>query len=130
MHVVAMGNDTYTITREGVTAFTRSASTLKAEVREDAAEFCASKGKQMKVLEITEEKPNRTTNAAHARIVFKAVDPGDPSLTGNPAAGNESPTGVGLLYTDLVKLDDLHKKNILTDEEFKGEKKKVLDHSK
>jgi hypothetical protein len=39
-----------------------------------------------------------------------------------PAAGD--------LYTELIKLDDLRKRGILTEEEFQAEKKKVLNRSK
>ena len=33
------------------------------------------------------------------------------------------------LYNELVKLDDLRKKGILTDDEFQAEKKKLLSRS-
>jgi len=34
------------------------------------------------------------------------------------------------LYSDLIRLDELHKKGILTDAEFETEKKKILSRSK
>jgi hypothetical protein len=36
----------------------------------------------------------------------------------------------GDLYTELIKLDELRKRGILTEEEFQAEKKKVLSRSK
>ena len=36
----------------------------------------------------------------------------------------------GDLYTELMKLDDLRKKGILTEEEFEAEKKKLLEAAK
>lgn len=122
MHVVPMGNNTYTITRDAVTVFSRDTGALKDKVKEDAAQFCAAKGKQLKVVDITAEKPRLTTGYAKARIVFQAVDAVDPNLTSKPATVD--------LYTELIKLDELRKKSILTDEEFQGEKKKVLNRSK
>jgi hypothetical protein len=122
-HVVSMGNNTYTITREAVTVFSRDTEALKAEAKEDAAKFCASKGKQLKVVDITAEKPRLTTGYAKAKIVFQAVDAVDSSPTVAPAT-------VDLLYAELIKLDELRKRSILTEEEFQAEKKKVLNRSK
>lgn len=123
MHVVSMGNNTYTITRDAVTVFSRNTEVLKAQAKEDAAKFCASKGKQLKVVDITVEKPRLTTGYAKAKIVFQAVDAEDSSPTVAPAT-------VDLLYAELIKLDDLRKRGILTEEEFQAEKKKVLNRSK
>ncbi len=130
-HVTSLGNDTYRITREGTVSLVWDAKRLKEEVREDAAEFCASKGKQMKVLELSADQPN-ATDSAFAKIVFKALDPGDPGLNSNPAAvaAPEKPDPVNVLYADLVKLDELRKKGILTEQEYQIEKKKILDKSK
>ena len=123
MHVVPMGNNTYTITREAVTVFSRDTEALKDKAKEDAAQFCASKGKQLKVVDITAEKPRLTTGYAKAEIVFQAVDAVDSSPTVAPAT-------VDLLYAELIKLDELRKNSILTEEEFQAEKKKVLNRSK
>ena len=119
-----MGNNTYSITRQGVTVFSRGPEELKAEVRQAAADFCATKGKQMKLVEITAAAPNRAGASTKARIVFQAVEaaPAE-SRAVRPA------DPVDVLYADLIKLDDLRQKNILTNEEFQGQKKKVLDHT-
>jgi hypothetical protein len=39
------------------------------------------------------------------------------------------PTGPNAMYDALIKLDDLHKRGILTDEEFASQKKKILDRN-
>lgn len=185
MHVASMGNNTYAITRQASTAFSRDTDALKAKAREDAAKFCANQGKQLQVVDILVEKPFFSTGYAQAKIIFKAVDAGNASLTGEPtpAAVSEKPTPVavsekpaaieigekpppvavsekptpiavserpaavevsekpapvavnerpatGDLYTELIKLDDLRKRGILTEEEFQAEKKKVLSRSK
>lgn len=117
-----MGNNTYSITREAVTVFSRDTEALKAEAQEDAAQFCASKGKQLKVVDITAEKPRRITGSAKAKIVFQAVDVVDANLTSKPATID--------VYSELIKVDELRKKDILTEEEFQTEKKKVLNRSK
>jgi hypothetical protein len=121
--VVELGNNTYSITCEANTSFTRRTKELKAQAREEATKFCASRGKQLKVVSTTENKSFYLVGFARATIVFKALDAGDPELTGEQAA-------TGDLYSTLVKLDDLRKKGILTDEEFQAEKKKALSRSK
>ena len=40
------------------------------------------------------------------------------------------PTYAGDLYAELLKLDDLRKRGLLTDKEFEQEKKKLLKRSK
>ena len=50
---------------------------------------------------------------------------------GTPAARTvPAPTATDSLYDELMKLDDLRKKGILTEDEFTAEKKKVLSRSK
>lgn len=136
--LVEMGDNTYSITREAKTAFNRDTEKLKAEAEEDAAKFCTARGKQLKVVALTVERPFYTLGFSKAKIIFKALDAGDAELTREPApipAVNLSAAGPvsgpsGDLYTELLKLDDLRKKGILTDAEFESEKKKVLRRSK
>ena len=40
------------------------------------------------------------------------------------------PTYAGDLYTEILKLDDLRKRGLLTDKEFEQQKKKLLKKSK
>jgi len=151
---VSLGNDTYSITREAKTAFNRDIDKLKAEASAAAAKFCADQGKQLKVVSLTGNVPKFSLGYAKAKIVFKALNAGDPGLASEPAAATASATAPASiaapssiaapasvapaerslstdeLYSDLVKLDDLRKKGILTDDEFQGEKKKVLSRSK
>ncbi len=133
--VVELGNNTYSLTCEAKTSFTRDTEGLKAWALEEATRFCASRGKQLKVVSTTEKKSFYFVGFASATIVFKALDAGDPELTGKPVATGEQvatgePAVTDDLYSALIKLDDLRKKGILTDEEFQTEKKKVLSRSK
>jgi hypothetical protein len=148
--VVSLGGDTYSITREAGSAFNRDVDKLKAEASEDAAKYCADQGKQLKVVSLTGNLPKFGLGYAKAKIVFKALNAGDPGLASEPAASPASvaapaPAPVAApawvapaekslstdeLYGDLVKLDDLRKKGILTDDEFQSEKRKVLSRSK
>jgi hypothetical protein len=143
---VSMGDNTYSITREAGSAFNRDIEKLKEDATDAASKFCADQGKQMKVISLTGKVPMFATGYAKAKIVFKALSPGDPELTSVPAApGAPASYAPGApapyyapaekhlttddLYNQLVKLDDLRKKGILTDDEFQAEKKKLLTHS-
>jgi hypothetical protein len=149
---LAMGNNTYSITRVAKHALDRDIDALKAQAMDDATRFCAARGKQLKVVSMTAEKPWITFGYCKAKIVFKALNAGDAELTGEPApvASSERPTytavspqpapaptvvapeklvTTGDLYAALMQLDDLRKKGILTEEEFQSEKQKVLRRS-
>ena len=144
-----MGNNTYSITRVARHALDRDIDALKAQAMEDATRFCATRGKQLKVVSMTEEKPWISVGYFKATIVFKALNAGDPELTAAPApvaaysqptymastpppapaAAPEKLVTTGDLYNALMQLDDLRKKGILTDEEFQSEKQKILKRS-
>ena len=131
--IVPLGNDTYSITRQAKTGFERDTEHLKDLAKEDAAKFCESKGRQLKIVELTAKKPFFGTGYAKATIVFKALSPGSAEFKveaspAEPSANQNLSTTE--LYEDLMKLDDLRKKGILTDEEFQSEKQKVLNRSK
>jgi hypothetical protein len=129
--VIPLGDNTFSITSQATSAFTRDTDKLKVQIQDEAAKYCADQGKQMRVVSLTSEKPMISFGYVSAKIIFRAVNPGDPDPVSQPAAtltgGNPTPTGD--LYSDLLKLDDLHKKGILTDKEFASEKKKVLKRS-
>jgi len=149
--IVPLGHDTYALTRWAETGFARNTDKLKTLALEDAAAYCAKLHKELKVISTTASRPFvPLTGFASAKVVFKALDAGDPALqTPAPAAqpGDELPAvipGVAApvaaapapppdatdaLYKDLMKLDDLRKRGILTQEEFEAQKKKLLEKS-
>jgi hypothetical protein len=142
--VVALGNNTFSIKVEAKNALHRDVDALRTEANEAAASYCAEHGKELKVVSVTDKLPAFGLGYAYAKITFKALNPGDPELTAAPvpapAAGGivyvaapaapvERHLTTDELYSELVKLDDLRKKGILTDEEFQAEKKKLLSHS-
>jgi hypothetical protein len=141
-NVEQTGPDTYTITKTASTGFNRDVDGLKDDVLAQAKAFCATKGREIKVLSLTGDKPRwMFTGYTKATIVFKALEASDPELhtpvpaaaaDGSPAASYAPApaTPTDELYNELTKLDDLRKRGILTDEEFQAQKKKVLDRSK
>ncbi|HEY1792129.1 MAG TPA: SHOCT domain-containing protein [Opitutaceae bacterium] len=134
---VSLGNNTYSIRREAGTAFMRDVDKLKEQCTDAATKFCASQGRQLKVLSLEGKAPTFGTGYAYAKIVFKALNPGDLELTepvampGQPAAPVYAQRHLTTdeLYDQLTKLDDLRKKGILTDEEFQAQKKKLLERA-
>ena len=142
-----MGGNTYSVTRTASSGFKRDVDVLQAEAEADAAKYCADQGKQLKVITVSTDLPHFGLGYASAKIIFKALDAGSPELTSNAATGpapdsanamGSATTPVaqvilqgapGDLYTELLKLDDLRKRGLLTDKEFDAEKKKLLKHS-
>ena len=133
--LVDMGDNTYSVTREAKTTFNRNTKAMRAEAEADAAKFCTSHGKQLKIVSVSEDRPFYTLGFCKVRIIFKALDAGDPALTAQPApvlpevklSRDAAPSGD--YYTELLKLDDLRKRGILTDKEFEQQKKKILKHA-
>jgi hypothetical protein len=138
--IETLGNNTYAATREAGNTFMRDLDQLKAEAMADAQAYCAKLHKELKVVSTTAKKPKvMLTGFASAKVVFKALDANDPELTApnvaptadggssNPVAAPAARTPTDTLYNDLMKLDDLRKRGILTEEEFQAQKKKLLE---
>jgi hypothetical protein len=135
--IESLGNNTYTATRQAKNAFNRDIDALKAAAMDDANKYCREHGKEIKVLSAVTDKPWFSTGYANAKIVFKALDAGDPELTRVPepvgaaaGAANLAVAPAGDLYTEILKLDDLRKRGLLSDKEFEAQKKKLLKHSR
>ena len=139
--VVALGNDTYAITRGATFFFFRSTAKLVTRARADAQKFCRDLGKEMKELSVEEIKAGLVIgDFAKARITFKALAPGDPALaeTKAPVAalGAAASPVVALptvaaaaTASDLTKLEELHRSGVLTDAEFDAAKKRLSERS-
>lgn len=110
--------------------------------RQAVVSLCAVCRPTMENQPRTSDRPHFGGGFASAKIVFKALDAGDPALTAvepppgaNGSQSVASPTGVlptyaGDLYSEMLKLDDLRKRGLLTDKEFEQQKKKLLKKSK
>jgi len=140
--IVSLGHDTYALTRWANNGFTRNTEKLQSQALEDAAAYCAKLHKELKIVSTTTARPFvPLTGFASAKVVFKALDANDPELHAPVAASapgaatpvvaeNAAPrTTTDALYNDLMKLDDLRKRGLLTEEEFQAQKKKLLEKS-
>ena len=138
----SMGDNTFAITRTATSGFDRDVRKFRQEAEQDAQKYCTSQGKVMKVVAVTSDRPHFGGGFASAKIVFQALAAGDPALTAvtpAPAASEGQsvaapagvlPTYAGDLYSEILKLDDLRKRGLLTDKEFEQQKKKLLKKSK
>jgi hypothetical protein len=139
-----VGDNLYAITNTARTAFSRDVDALRAGAIAAAKKFCDARGDAMKIVSVVADTPRFGLGYYNVKLIFQPLKPGDPELTSPahapdasspsaaplaPAPGipvANSPTGTGDYYNDLLKLDDLHKRGILTDEEFEKQKKKIL----
>jgi hypothetical protein len=133
--VVDLGDSTYSVTAAANDKFTRNTDKLKDQAAAVATEYCAKLGKHLKIVSVRENKSLYLVgDYASATITFKALALADPEMSAQTGGARvQEPTAPltnEQLYADLLRLDDLHKKGILTDAEFAAEKKKVLERSK
>jgi hypothetical protein len=128
-----LGDNTYTLTVGATNKFTRNTEKLKAAGIEAATAFCAREGRVFKLVSAAEKKSMYLVgDMAATTITFKALASGDPELAASypiPSTQPVSTSATDALYSDLLKLDELRKKGLLTDAEFEVEKKKVLNRS-
>lgn len=145
--VTQTGPDTYMIARSRK-GFRGDSGTVKAEALKEANKWCAQNGKVMKVISSAQKNMVPFTSDANAEVHFKALDPDSPELkvstdTGalktRVFRGDENFQSITVdrnettriirerdTYDDLLKLSELRKSGIITDEEFEAEKKKLL----
>jgi hypothetical protein len=144
--IVQLSPDTYMLSRVDHAGMFGNASALKAGVISDADAFAAAQGK-IAVAVASSDSPAYPGHFATFEYQFKVLDKNDPearrtSLT--PRANlviekdekisadiktNEQSSKQADLYTEIMKLDDLRKKGLLTDAQFEVQKQKLLDKS-
>lgn len=141
--IVQISPDTYLLIREDHAGIFGSLAKLKAGVIRDANSFAASQGK-IAIPISTNERPVGNGPAQWARVEyqFRVVDESDAeavrtSLVPRADVVVEETKDVTVtvdtdppsdLYSELIKLDDLRKRGILTEEEFAKQKSKLLEN--
>jgi len=138
--IIQVSPDTYLLAREAHGGIFQSAAKMKADVITEANEFAASKGK-VAVPISAKEVPMGTGPAQWASFEyqFRVVDKDDPSyaraqIVHNPNIiikkrdpDDSATKSKSQKYDELLKLDNLRKTGILTEEEFQKEKRKLLE---
>lgn len=138
--VIPIGQDTFMVSRQAATGFSGS-GTLKAEAFQEASQYCTSLGKSLQVVSTHEASPPYIlANFPKADIQFMCLDAKDAELN-RPKLGKEADSVLVIkkdihtkdesikfndTYGELIKLDDLRKKGIITEAEFDVQKKKLL----
>ena len=143
--VVQLSPDTYMLAREDHAGIFGSASALKAGVISDANAFAAGQGKVAIPLS-AKDTPIGTTMGSWAKFEyqFRVVDKNDPEvrrtslvpradvvieksekISADVRTKDESSKPKDV-YAELLKLDDLRKRGILSEAEFAAQKKKLL----
>jgi hypothetical protein len=98
---------------------------FRNEVIREADEFAAAKGKVVEQVNLNERGPG-FMRFAKVEYVFRLVDPqsADESKD-NPVA--EQPGAEVDIYAEILKLDDLRTRGLITDQEFEAEKRELLE---
>ena len=142
--MVQLSPDTYMVRVEdhgGIFAFNRG--NLKFSAIKQANEFALSKGKVAIPVAMDSHPVGILGDWAAVEYQFRVVSHDDPeaqrtSLTPRPDVVIEKNSNISAdikikdqsektkdVYTELIKLDDLKKKGIITDAEFETQKKKL-----
>ena len=138
--VIPIGQDTFMVSRQAATGFSGS-GTLKAEAFQEASQYCTNLGKTLQVVSTHKASPPYVlANFPKAEIQFMCLDAKDaelnrPKLRKEPNSLIEIKSDIRTkdesissndVYSELIKLDDLRKKGIITEAEFDAQKKILL----
>jgi len=142
--IVKLSPDTYMLSRTDKGGVFGNASAMKAEVIREANEFAARQGKIAIPISLN-DSPMYIGHFASVDYQFRVVDASDPeaqrvNLVPRPDVVIEKTekTSVDVrtkdqtnhqmdVYAELIRLDDLRKRGILSEAEFEAQKKKLLD---
>ena len=153
--IIPISNDTYMLSKEDHAGIFGSMAKLKADVITEANQFAESNGKIALPISVR-EKPvgNSPGDWATFEYQFKLVDKnsreiGDSTINTNrkvmpirPNISVQSSEAISAdinvksqantksdIYTELVKLDELRKRGIISESEFQTQKAKLLSNN-
>jgi hypothetical protein len=143
--IVKLSPDTYMLSRTDKAGVFGNASAMKADVIREASDFAASQGKvaiplalnerpmvfgggfasveyQFRVVDSNDREVRRTSLMPRADVVIEKTE----VISADVRTKDQSSKASKDTYTELIKLDDLRKKGILSEIEFEAQKKKIL----
>lgn len=141
--IVKLPGDTYSITRTDKGGSLDDIGSTRASMIHEANDFAAKQGKVASTVSM-KDSPAAVQGFTTVEYRFTLVDkdalpqtavsttptdsvpPKANSALASPLTRAQGPHSIDI-YNELIKLDELRKRGILTDEEFAREKKKVLD---
>ena len=142
--IVNLSPDTYMLSKEDHAGIFGSMAKLKADVIGQANAFAESQGKIAIPVHAKEKPVGGPGQWAYFEYQFRVVDKNDPeahrtSLSPAPDLTIDKTEKVNIdikskdltakdkdVYTELIRLDDLRNRGIITEEEFQTLKKKLL----
>lgn len=140
--IIPIGTDSYMIAQTSAGGVFKAMSSLKSEVILRANQFAERKGK-VAIPIAAKESPAYPGHMPSYEYQFRLVEKNDPRASGGglipradavietkivqaPDTGGRRASENKDVYVELVKLDDLRKKGILTDAEFQAQKERLL----
>jgi len=122
--IVGMSPNIYMITRASKAGMFTNVEKLKIKVIDQANDFAASKGKVVVLISQNFNRP--FAGWPTFEYVFQLVDEDEIDEDGNLLEDADEDESFDV-YTEILKLDELRNRGLLTDEEFEKEKQKILD---
>jgi len=136
--VVQLSPDTYMVSRTDKAGAFGSASAMKVDAIREASEYAAGQGRVAIPLHIR-ETPAAPGGFASVEYQFRVLDKSDPEArrvsvvprSEAAAEKGEKADGGGIdvradFYNQLIRLDELRRRGILTEAEFDAQKRKLL----
>jgi hypothetical protein len=130
--IVQMAPDTYVINRADRGGIFGNSARMQSEVIQEATDFAAAMGKVAIPLS-SNSSPMFPGHFATFEYQFRVVDKDSPEArraalkpVPNVLIENTTPAAPRDVYAELLRLEDLRKRGILTDAEFAAQKKKLL----
>ena len=136
--IVPIGKDTYMVSGWGKSPGGYSGAEVKAAAIRDANKFCIGQGKQVQVVSANQRDMSFGVNAT-AELQFMCLASTDADFTRTPVRRDadqvvdvrkdikiKDETLPKSVYEELLKLDDLRKRGIITEAEFAAQKAKIL----
>jgi hypothetical protein len=135
--IVQMAPDTYFLSRADHGGIFGNAETMTADVIGEATQFAQERGKVAVPISLN-TTPAFPGHFATVRYQFRLVDQDSPearraTLSPVPNVRIETPPTSAPsppskdIYAELLRLDDLRKRGVLTDNEFEVQKRKLLE---
>ena len=144
--MVQMSPDTYLISRADRAGIFGNAAAMKANVIQEATNFATSQGKVAIPISVN-TTPVYPGHLATIDYQFKLVDPDSPeavSTSLEPRADiviesdervhedvriSDETDNTKDVYAEILKLEDLRQRGLITDDEFETEKRELLDNN-
>ena len=135
--IVQMSPDTYFLSRADRAGIFGNATAMTSDVIREATEFAQERGKVAVPISLN-TTPAFPGHFATVEYQFRLVDKDSSearraTLAPVPSVRIETPSATGLVpqnkdvYAELLKLDDLRKRGVLTEAEFDLQKRKLLE---